>query len=349
MNSERVVGAFVFPDAWADLTAFRAMLAEFQRFGVSAIVTESDSYCVAAIDAVHERGMQFIAGVACFSDHASNFGTLAARPELRPVLENGEPRSQMEWYVGITPTGRKHQESVLNKINLIAASYEIDGLFLDFVRWPLHWELELRPGQKPPMDSSFDEETLELFAETTGLRLPSSCRAVADRAAWILGGHRAEWVNFKCQVITGFVQEARASLRDGRNTSKLGAFLVPDGEFASESFTGQRWEDLVPLIDWAAPMLYHNILLQPPAWIGRRVDDAVRLAGAKTLPVLQVDSNRDPAIAADWGPPMDIDNWRAALTEVAGRNDIAGLVVFPGPSLLEVGRGEALRDVMSVW
>ncbi|WP_139167937.1 hypothetical protein [Bauldia litoralis] len=347
MTTDRIIGAFVFPDAWSDLEVFRALLAEFQRFGVSAIVTETDTYCAAAIDAVHERGMQFFAGIACFSDHASNFKTLAARPELRPVLENGEPRSQMEWYVGITPTDRRHQESVLNKIRLIAASNEIDGLFLDFVRWPLHWELELRPGQEPPMDSSFDEATLEIFAEATRLRPPSSRRAVADRAAWILGSHRTEWVNFKCQVITSFVHEARAALLDARRRSKLGAFLVPDGALTSESFTGQRWEDLVPLIDWAAPMLYHNILLQPPAWIGQMVDHAVSMAGSKTLPVLQADSNRDPAVAADWGPPMDIDNWRAALTEVAGRDDIAGLVVFPGPGLLEDGRGEALRDAMS--
>jgi hypothetical protein len=90
-------------------------------------------------------------------------------------------------------------------------------------------------------------------------------------------------------------------------------------------------------------MLYHNILLQPPDWVGRSLNRIVAVAGRKTLPVIQVDSNRNPSLIADWGPPMDLGNWQATLGEVGGRQDIGGLVVFPGTSLRETGRGEALR------
>ena len=117
MFPQQIVGAFVFPQAWSDLAAFRHMLVEFRRHGVNAVVTESDVYDSAAIDAVHALGMRFYAGVACFSDHASNFQTLAARPELWPVLESGERRPQMEWYIGITPTDRDHRKSILHKID----------------------------------------------------------------------------------------------------------------------------------------------------------------------------------------------------------------------------------------
>ena len=41
-------------------------------------------------------------------------------------------------------------------------------------------------------------------------------------------------------------------------------------------------------------MLYHNILLQPPSWVAPTLAPVVKVAGKKTLPVLQADSNRDP-------------------------------------------------------
>ena len=322
------------------------MLVEFRRHGVNAVVTESDVYDSAAIDAVHALGMRFYAGVACFSDHASNFQTLAARPELWPVLESGERRPQMEWYIGITPTDRDHRKSILHKIDEIAFQHQIDGLFLDFVRWPLHWEIELRPGRDAPADSSFDAATLDAFAAASGIVPPLSCSSTAARTEWILRHANTEWVDFKCGVITDFVAEARDTLRRAQSTAGLGAFLVPDGAVASEPFTGQRWQELEPLLDWAAPMLYHNILLQPPEWISAMVDKSVRVAGRKTLPVIQADSNRDPTALGDWGPPMDAAAWQRAIAEVAGRSDIAGLIVFPGPSLLESARGRALSDIL---
>jgi hypothetical protein len=122
-------------------------------------------------------------------------------------------------------------------------------------------------------------------------------------------------------------------------------FTVPDVEGTSETLTGQRMTDLAPLADWISPMLYHNILLRPPSWIGAAVSKVVRVAGRKTLPVLQADSNRDLASTADWGPPMSISDWRLTLAEVASRTDVAGVIVFPGTSLIGNGRGEFLREM----
>ena len=70
-------------------------------------MTESDAYDPAAIDETHEAGLRFYAGIACFSDHASNFRLLNERPELWPILEDGSRRPQLEWYVGMTPTDRE--------------------------------------------------------------------------------------------------------------------------------------------------------------------------------------------------------------------------------------------------
>jgi hypothetical protein len=74
----------------------------------------------------------------------------------------------MEWYVGMSPTDRTRQEEALAEIKSIALNYPVDGVFLDFARWPLHWEIELRPGRGRPLDSTFDPATLAKFEEATG-------------------------------------------------------------------------------------------------------------------------------------------------------------------------------------
>ena len=164
----RIVGAFVFPEFWENSSDVRSNLAALKDVGVNAIMTESDRYDFSAIEATHNSGLRFYAGVACFSDHAANFRFIKERPELWPILENGERRPQMEWYVGMTPIDSRRQEEVLATIGSIARTYPVDGLFLDFVRWPLHWEIELRPGQRKPMDSSFDPTTLAKFEAASG-------------------------------------------------------------------------------------------------------------------------------------------------------------------------------------
>jgi hypothetical protein len=344
LPSRTIVGAFVFPDFWEDSARANANLARLRECGVNALMTESDSYELSALEATHKAGLRFFAGVACFSDHASNFRSLKQRPELWPVLENGERRPQMEWYVGMSPTDPRRRKEALAEIRSIARTYPVDGIFLDFARWPLHWEIELRPGRDRPLDSSFDTATLTQFEEAAGA-VPHDLDTTSARAAWIRRNRLAEWVEFKCRVISGFVSEARTALKETKADAELGIYVVPDVDGLTERLTGQRIEDLAPLVDWIAPMLYHNILLQPAGWIASTLGSVVKLAGAKTLPVLQADSNRDPAVVGDWGPPMSDAVWSEALSQAAARPDIAGLIVFPGMALMG-RRGDSLRAMV---
>jgi hypothetical protein len=339
-----MVGAFVFPDFWENSFRANSNLVHLRDCGVNAIMTESDSYELSTLDATHKAGLRFFAGVACFSDHASNFRLLRERPELWPVLENGERRPQMEWYVGMSPTDRRCQEEALAQIRLIARSYPVDGIFLDFARWPLHWEIELRPERQLPLDSSFDPTTLSIFEEARGA-LPRDLDTTAARAAWIRGNRLADWVEFKCKVVNDFVSGARNALEEAKAGAELGIYVVPDVNGLTEALTGQRIKNLAPLVDWIAPMLYHNILLQPPAWITSTLAPVVAIAGKKTLPVLQADSNRDPATVGDWGPPMSDADWSETVSQVATRSDIGGLIIFPGMALMG-GRGASLRAML---
>ena len=341
MASSPIIGAFVFPDFWEDALRVNSELARLRDCGVNAIMTESDSYELPSLEAAHKAQLRFFAGIACFSDHASNFRSLRKRPELWPILENGQRRPQMEWYIGMSPTDRSRLEEVLAQIRSIARTYPVDGIFLDFARWPLHWEIELRPGRERPLDSSFDAATLAMFEEATGA-LPRDVETTSARAAWIHRNRLSEWVEFKCKVVNDFVSEAREALKEAKPDAELGIYVVPDVNGFTEPLTGQRIRDLAPLVDWIAPMLYHNILLQPPTWIASTLAPVVKVAGKKTLPVLQADSNRSPDVGGDWGPPMSDADWRETLSQVVARSDISGLIVFPGMTLMG-GRGATLQ------
>ena len=253
----------------------------------------------------------------------------------------------MEWYVGMNPADSQLQDDVLAAVHSVARDLPIDGLFLDFVRWPLHWEIELRPGRPRPLDSSFDTATLAHFEATCGA-LPGDLSSTRQKAAWLRDNRRSAWIDFKCQIITDFVARARDTLKSARPEAELGVYVVPDVDCQTEGLTGQRIRDLAPIVDRIAPMLYHNILLQPPAWVGPALARVAAAAPSKTLPVLQADSNRDPNDAADWGPAMSIDNFKAALDEVVAQADVAGLIVFPGAALL-AGRDRALNEATRAW
>ena len=115
----------------------------------------------------------------------------------------------------------------------------------------------------------------------------------------------AEWVEFKCKVVNDFVSEAWSALKETRADTELGIYVVPDVNGLTEPLTGQRTKDLAQLVDWIAPILYHNILLQPPSWVASALAPVVKVAGKKTLPVLQ----------AEFEPRSD-RRWRLGISDV---------------------------------
>ena len=340
-----MVGAFVFPDFWENSFRANSNLARLRDCGVNAIMTESDSYELSALDATHNAGLRFFAGVACFSDHASNFRSLNERPELWPVLENGERRPQMEWYVGMSPTDRRRQEEALCADPVDRADVPHRRAFSRFrplaVALGNRTEAWARTGRSIQVSMRRRSRSLR--------RRQERCREISIRQKREPRGFAriglADWVEFKCKVVSDFVGEARNALKEAKADAELGIYVVPDVNGLTEPLTGQRIKDLAPLVDWIAPMLYHNILLQPPAWVASTLAPVVKIAGKKTLPVLQADSNRDPAVVADWGPPMSDVDWSETLSQVAGRSDIGGLIVFPGMALMD-GRGASLRAML---
>ena len=167
---DRIVGAFIFPEVWQVWTDAQAetVFESLLGFGVNTICTESETYRDDLISLAHRLGLRWFGGIACFSDHARQHQILRERPEMWPIDESGARRPEMEWYIGLTPTFEDYGESRLALAEQLVRTHDLDGFFLDFIRWPIHWELELRPGKQAPHQSSFDAHTLARFQAQTG-------------------------------------------------------------------------------------------------------------------------------------------------------------------------------------
>ena len=343
MASERIVGAFVFPDFWSDPARAKETLASLRECGVNAIMTESDAYELAAIDATHKAGLRFYAGVACFSDHASNFRLLSERPELWPILENGARRPQMEWYVGMSPTDRRRQEEVLANIGVDRADVSRStGSFSISCAGRCTGKSNSGPAEQRPLDSSFDATTLAKFEEATGALPRADLDTTSAKAAWIRRHRLARMGRFQVQGRDRF--RRRGAKRPERSEGRCGARNLcragrerPHG--AADRPTHRRSRAVGRL--GVADALPQHSCCSRRAGSHRRSPMSSTVAGQKTLPVVQADSNRDPAIAADWGPPMSDADWSDTLSEVAGatRHRGPGRVSGHGPD----GRREERR------
>ena len=147
--------------------------------------------------------------------------------------------------------------------------------------------------------------TLAIFEHSTGVRLPPDTISARARADWIQEQHPREWVDFKCRVVSEFVAEARCDPEGreaGRRVGPLHRSRRRRPERGADRPASAR--SRAPSGSGRPRCSTTTSFFRPSSWIGEALAEVVRVAGQKTLPVLQADSNRDPGLAADWGPPM---------------------------------------------
>src|SRR5438874_1838364 len=76
----------------------------------------------------------------------------------------------------------------------------------------------------------------------------------AAHATWIHTYAAAEWLEFKCRVITQFVHECSHRIRKaGQASLAFGLYTLPLAPGDLASIAGQHLEDLAPLVDGSRP------------------------------------------------------------------------------------------------
>lgn len=209
-------------------------------------------------------------------------------PDSKPVDALGKA-THKDWYFGICPTHEGVRKERLEKIQELSKE-NIDGIFLDFIRYPTKWE------EPDPyiLDTCYCPRCLKLFEAYIGEPIEGvggEGTQLENTALHIDGSYYHEWLEFKTNTITSFVSDAKDVLSLNENIL-LGLFAVPwdDSEYGSaiKRIIGQDFMKLSEYIDIFSPMLYHKMCGKDITWIKDKVDYFWQI-GKPFLPLIQTE------------------------------------------------------------
>ncbi len=237
------------------------------------------------------RGIMVYAKVMCFQGKKY----WESHPESRPIGVDGEPLPQEEWYCGVCPNQEWRQQQILDTVRRLVNEYKVDGVWLDFIRYPCHWE-----GENPNLyQSCFCDRCTDLFMEDTSTTVPASIRQDTQQLAeFILEKHHSQWVAWKCRCIADFVEKVADMVEQKNPDTTLGLFGVPwqSDEYndAIRRIVGQDFRLLATNgVDVFSPMVYHKLCYRDAEWINEITAYFSSITKKRTVPIIQACSIPD--------------------------------------------------------
>ncbi len=216
--------------------SIKEQVALLKRWGANAIFGGYDN--PAFVEEIHAQGMKIYAEFACFQGKQ----WWDAIPVSRPTLVDGTLLDPIDWYHGVNPSEPAVREQLLAKLATLVEEHELDGVWLDFIRWPCRWE-KRRPRL---LHTSFDEATLLRFATDNNLDYAAVMQWRTQPT--LTHDYTKNWTAWRISQITDWVAEARNIIHAIRPTTTLGLFAIPwrqtDFDGAIDSVIGQNFAAL---------------------------------------------------------------------------------------------------------
>lgn len=207
---------------------------------------------------VRARGLRVLAWLNVFLVWSETFPpadaahVVRAHPEWlladidgRPVADYGPRERALGWIEGIyaDPASSGYREHFAAVAAEVAARYPVDGVHLDFVRYP-------GPGYGRA------GEAAAAFREAWGID-PRWLPSEDDEADGALAGAVRAWADGRAGAVTELVRAVRRATRLARPGVELSAAVLPD-RLASSLEKGQDWARWARegLVDELYPMVY---------------------------------------------------------------------------------------------
>ena len=270
-------------------TLFTTLYEGKKAFYVSGILPDRDP----AIDLVKLRDsakkQQVTFGAICQIFYDAD--TLAGRPDLVPVDQHGDT-TFVNWQKLVCPSERAYRQYKLSIVKEIARTLHPDVVSLDFMRFPTTWELipaDARPENI--RNYCFCDRCLTGFQRAFSVAIPKELDTTARKAEWILKNHSAEWVKWKTDLITSFVEEAAREVRQIDPAIKISIHVLPWSESTFGNAlvwnAGQDVAALAAHVDYLSPMTYHRLIGHPDDYIRSLTAELARKTNKRILPSIQ--------------------------------------------------------------
>ncbi len=150
-------------------------------------------------------------------------------------------RQPLGWYNSLNPCYVEVRRYLVAVMHEIVAKYQIDGLHMDYIRFPNEWHKSYGRSRRVP-DYPRDPKTLALFRQATGQTPETAPRL---------------WNEWRTAQVTQLVRDIRSMIRDVKPSIQLSAAVGASPEEARRSHfqDSRRWIS-EGLLDAVYPMNY---------------------------------------------------------------------------------------------
>lgn len=184
-------------------------------------------------------------------------------------------RQPFGWYQSVNPCLPEVRKYLVAVMHEIVRNYPVDGLHLDYIRFPIEHSPAWPAGAKMP-DYPRDPRTLALFRQETG-RTPEQAQQL--------------WTQWRNDQVTRLVADIRRMMKDVKPKAGLSAAVGhdPDGHYRKYYQDSRRWMER-GLVDAVMPMNYTGSVPE----FGKRVERWAELRG-RTRVVMGVNLDEQQA------------------------------------------------------
>jgi uncharacterized lipoprotein YddW (UPF0748 family) len=208
-----------------------------------------------AVKLAHERGMELHAWIWVFATGNKRHNTLIGKPSSYPgpvlsaypnwanIDNQGRRQNPNDGKFYLDPANKEARSYLLQIVNEIASRYQVDGLQLDYIRYPFQ-------NDNAGFTYGYGTAARQQFKQLTGSDpvniSPSS------------GNLWRQWVEFKTNQINTFVGEVSQLLRRNYPRTILSVAVFPHPESQRIYKIQQNWEVWARqgIVDLIVPMTY---------------------------------------------------------------------------------------------
>lgn len=257
-------------------------------------------------------------------------------PECHPIDSNGEKIKKDEWYCGVCPNQKWLQEKIIKDAESLIKNKKVDGIWLDFIRYPCHWEVK-----NPKLyQSCFCNTCVNLFFNDLKINMINVNKEnKAEVADFILKNYGIEWSQWKCEKIADFVKIVSQKIKELNPKAVVGLFAVPwtssDYNNAIKNIIAQDFELLSKCgIDIFSPMVYHKMCYKDIQWIEKTTEYFKSVTKKEIVPIIQACS--EPTTLSN-------DEFTSAV-KIASQEPSSGVIIFSAVHIIKENKWDSLKN-----